>query len=231
MSQTMVVFGFGPGVSTAVAERFGAEGFSVALVARSEAKLTAGVEMLRAKGVKAAAFPADAGDPEAVRGAIAKARAELGPIGVIQWNAFSGQGVSDFLAIDPASVKGVFDVAIVGLLAAVQEALPDLKASGKGAVLVTNGAFGDLNPMLDGFAVAMKAEGVGLANAAKAKLVGLLAARLKAEGVYVGEVTIAGLVKGTGPESPGVPTIESATIAEAFWRLYQARDDTRARVG
>jgi NAD(P)-dependent dehydrogenase (short-subunit alcohol dehydrogenase family) len=212
MSKTIVVVGFGPGVSTAVAEKFGAEGFSVALVARG------------------AAFPADAGDPSAIRGAIAKARAALGPIGAIHWNAYSGVGGGDLMTTDPASLKAVFDVSLVGLLSAAQEALPDLKAAGDGAILVTNGAYGELNPMIDGFAIMQKAEGVALGNAAKAKLVGLLAARLKDEGVHVGEVTIAGVVRGTGPEAPGVPMIESGAVAEAFWGLYKARTDIRARV-
>jgi NAD(P)-dependent dehydrogenase (short-subunit alcohol dehydrogenase family) len=231
MPKTIVVVGYGPGVSTSVAEKFGAEGFSVALLARGEAKLAAGVEALKARGIAACAFPADAGDPASIRGAMAKARDTLGPIGVIHWNAFSGGGFGDLLAVDPATLPGVFDVALVGLLSAVQEALPDLKAAGDGAVLVTNGAFGELTPMIDGFAIAMGEVGVALGNAAKAKLVGLLSARLKGEGVYVGEVTIAGVVKGTGPDSPGVPTIEGAAIADAFWRLYQARDEIRARVG
>jgi NAD(P)-dependent dehydrogenase (short-subunit alcohol dehydrogenase family) len=231
MSKTIVIVGFGPGVSTAVAERFGGEGLSVALIARSQARLTAGVEALKAKGIAAAAFPADAGDLVAIRSAITRARAELGQIGVIHWNAYSGHGLGDLLAADPPSVKSLFDVAIVGLLGAVQEVLPDLKAAPEGAVLVTNGAFGDLNPVVDGFAIALKAEGVAIGNAAKAKLVGLLAARLKDEGVYVGEVTIAGVVRGTGPESPGVPMVESKAVADAFWGLYKARGDIRARVG
>jgi hypothetical protein len=54
---------------------------------------------------------------------------------------------------------------------------------------------------------------------------------LKDEGVYVGEVTIAGVVRGTGPDSPGIPMVEGEAIADAFWRLYKARSDTRARVG
>jgi NAD(P)-dependent dehydrogenase (short-subunit alcohol dehydrogenase family) len=231
MSKTIFVVGYGPGVSTSVAERFGAEGFSVALAARSEAKLAAGVEALKAKGIAADAFPADAGDPASIRGAIAKARAALGPIGVIHWNAYGGRGLGDPLAVDPATLPRVFDVAIVGLLSAVQEALSDLKAAGDGAVLVTNGAFGELNPMIDNIALTLGETGVALGNAAKAKLVGLLSARLKGEGVYVGEVTIAGLVKGTGPDSPGMPTIEGAAIADAFWRLYKARSETRARIG
>jgi NAD(P)-dependent dehydrogenase (short-subunit alcohol dehydrogenase family) len=231
MPKTIVVVGYGPGVSTAMAEKFGAEGFCVALVARNEAKLLAGVEALKANGITAGAFPADAGDPASIRGAIARARAELGPIGVIHWNAYSGAGFGDLLAVDPATLPNLFNVALVGLLSAVQEALPDLKAAGDGAVLVTNGAFGELNPMIDALALALGEVGVPIGNAAKAKLVGLLSARLKGDGVYVGEVTIAGVVKGTGPESPGIPTIEGATIADAFWRLYQARDEIRARVG
>lgn len=231
MPRTIVVVGYGPGVSTAVAEKFGAEGFRVALVARTEGKLAAGVEALKAKGIEAGAFPADAADPASIRGAVTRARAALGPIGAIHWNAYGGQRLGDPLAIDPVALAGVFDVALVGLLSAVQEALPDLKADGEGAVLVTNGAFGELDPMIDAIALTLGEAGLAIGNAAKAKLVGLLSARLKGEGVYVGEVTIAGLVKGTGPEAPGFPTIEGAAIAEAFWRLYKARDETRARIG
>src|SRR5436190_15057783 len=137
ISKTIVVVGFGPGISSAVAEKFGAEGFSVALVGRTAERLAAGVAALKAKGVDAVACPADAGDPAAIRAAIAKARAALGPITVIHWNAY-GRGAGDVMSTDPAAVRGVFDVAVVGLLAAVQEALADMKASKEGGVLVTN---------------------------------------------------------------------------------------------
>jgi NAD(P)-dependent dehydrogenase (short-subunit alcohol dehydrogenase family) len=229
MSKTIVVVGFGPGISTAVADKFGAEGFSVALVARNEERLAAGVDALKTLGVPAAAFPADAGDPASIRAAIAAARAELGPITVIHWNAYSGSDMGDLMVVDPAAVKGVFDVAIVGLLAAVQAALPDLKSSGQGAVLVTNGAFGELAPQIDELVIGMKVMGVALANAAKHKLVGMLSQRLKADGVYVGEVMVAGMVKGTAWAS-GDSGIEASAIAGKFWDLYQARGEIRARV-
>jgi NADP-dependent 3-hydroxy acid dehydrogenase YdfG len=229
MSKTIVVVGFGPGISTAVAERFGAAGFSVALVARSHERLVAGVAALQKKGIAAGAFPADAADPGAIAAAIAEARAQLGPITIIHWNAFGGVETGDLLVADPAAVGGVFDVAVVGLLAAVQQALPDLKAARDGAVLVTNGAFGDMAPAMDQLAIALKGMGVALGNAAKAKLVGLLAQALKGEGVYVGEVTVAGAVKGTAWSS-GDEGIDAATIASKFWDLYQARDAVRARV-
>jgi NADP-dependent 3-hydroxy acid dehydrogenase YdfG len=228
MSKSIVVVGFGPGISTAVADRFGAEGFDVALVARSEERLAAGVEALKAKGVAGAAIAADASDPAAIRAAIARARAVFGPITAIHWNAYGGAEVQDLLAADPASVRAVFDVAVVGLLAAVQEALADLKSSGEGAVLVTNGAFGEISPQVDAYATTLKTVGVALANAAKHKLVGLLAERLKGEGVYVGEVMVAGMVKGTAWSSG--EGLEASAIAGKFWELYQARGDIRARV-
>jgi NAD(P)-dependent dehydrogenase (short-subunit alcohol dehydrogenase family) len=177
--------------------------------------------------VTALAIPADAADPASIGAAIARAHTELGPVSVLHWNAYGGGETGDLVAADPATVGAVFDVAIVGLLAAVQAALPDLKAAG-GAVLVTNGAFGDDTPAIDQLAVNLKSMGVALANAAKRKLVGLLAARLAADGVYVGEVTIAGAVQGTAWAREG--GIESSRIAEAFWTLYQGRGETRARV-
>jgi NADP-dependent 3-hydroxy acid dehydrogenase YdfG len=175
MGKTILVVGFGPGISTAVAEKFGSSGLSVALVARNEEKLAAGVKALKAKGVDAAAFPADAGDPSAIRAVVRKARAALGPIAVVHWNAYGGAAAGDLLSSDAGAVRSVFDAAVVGLLAAVQEALPDLKNAKDGAVLVTNGAFGEINAQMDELAVQSKAMGLGLANAAKHKLVGLLA--------------------------------------------------------
>jgi short-subunit dehydrogenase len=229
MAKTILVVGFGPGISTAVAEKFGSSGFSVALVARNEDRLAAGVKALKAKGIEAAAFAADAGDPTSIRAAVGKARAALGPIAVIEWTAYGGAEAGDLLTSDAATVRSVFDVAIVGLLAAVQEALPDLKAAKDGAVLVTNGAFGDVSPQIDAYAVGSKAMGLALANAAKHKLVGLLSEQLKADGVYVGEVMVAGSVKGTAWDN-GSATIDPATIANKFWELYTGRGEIRARV-
>lgn len=228
MSKTIVVTGFGPGISTAVAEKFGSEGFSVALVGRSEQRLAAGVESLKAKGIAAGAFAADAGDPTAIRGALAQARAALGPITVLHWNAFGGREATNFLTADAATIRGVFDVAIIGLLAAVQEALPDLRSTREGAVLVTNGAFGVVSPQIDALALALSASGVALANAAKHKLVGLLSEQLKADGVYVGEVMVAGGIKGT--PTGGDDGIPGAKVADKFWELYQTRGEIRAQI-
>lgn len=228
MSATIAIVGFGPGTATAVAGKFGAEGFSVALIGRDEERLAAGVSALKARGVTASAFLGDAADPASIRSAIRAVRSELGPITVIHWNAYGGTEAGDLLSADPAAVRSVFDVAVFGLLAATDEVLSDLKKSDGGAILVANGAFGEVSPEIDEYATNLHVMGVALANAAKHKLVGLLAQRLKGDGVHVGEVMIDGTIKGT--PTGGGNSIDPSVIAEKYWELYRSRGETRAVV-
>lgn len=230
LPKTLVIFGFGPGISSSVAETFAAQGFSVALVARSQERVAAGVAALIVQGIAAAGFIADAGDPEAVRSVIGQVREQFGSITAIHWNAAAtgGTPAGDFLTAAPDEMHSIFDVSVIGFLAAVQEALPELRALGEGAILVTHGAFGELRPQVDEAAVQFKFMGIALANAAKHKLVGLLAQRLRDDRIYVGEITIAGAIRGTpwGNET----SIDPAVVAQRFWELYQARSELRARL-
>ncbi len=228
MSETIVIVGFGPGTGTAVAKKFGENGFSLALVGRNEQKLAASVSELKAQGMNAFGFPADAGDTESIRAAIRAVRSQIGPITVIQWNAYSGLEAGDLLNVDLSSLRSIFDVSVFGLLAATEEALADLKGSGNGAILVANGAFGEASPEMDEISVRIPAMGLALSNAAKNKLAGLLAQRLKGEGVYVGEVMVHGAIKGTSSGNGG--SIDPAIIADKYWELYKSRSETRASV-
>jgi NADP-dependent 3-hydroxy acid dehydrogenase YdfG len=229
MAKTIFVGGYGPGISKAVAEKFGAEGFTVALVARNADRLAAGVKELEAKGIKAAAFPVDLSDPAAVRGAIGKVRETLGPITVVQWNAYS-TGAGDLLTATAEEFRSVLDIATVSLVAAVQAALPDLKASKESAVLVTNGGLGFFEDQVDAMGVNWNVMGLSVANSAKHKIVRLLSQKLKSDGVYVGEVIVLGMVKGTAFDS-GNATIEPATVAARFFELYRARTAMTTQVG
>src|SRR5437016_554680 len=100
MSKSILVVGYGPGISNAVAEKFGKEGFSVTLVARNEERLAAGVKALEAKGIAATAAPADASNPASIAAAFVKARAAHGPISVIHWNAYGGAAAGDLMSAD-----------------------------------------------------------------------------------------------------------------------------------
>jgi len=223
MAKTIIVAGYGPGISAAVAEKFGAQGFQVALVGRSTEKLNAGVKALEAKGVTAAAFTADLGDPAAVRGVVEQVRAAFGPIAVLEWTAYTpGTVGGDLLAAKPEEVRSIFDVSIVGLLAAVQALRPDLESE-QGALLVTNGGAGFVDPDMDAMITQYGMMGLGVANAAKHKLVGLLAKKLETDGIYVTEIMISGVIKGTAFDQGQMPAIEGATVANKYWELYTGR--------
>jgi NADP-dependent 3-hydroxy acid dehydrogenase YdfG len=135
-----MIVGFGPGTSTAVAEKFGKEGFSVALIGRNAERLSSGASALKAQRIDAFAFPADAADQASIRAAVRTVREKVGPITVLHWNAYGGLDAGDLLAADSAALHRLFDVAVSGLLAAADESLPDLKSNGDGAILVSNGA-------------------------------------------------------------------------------------------
>jgi short-subunit dehydrogenase len=228
MAKTIIVGGYGPGISAAVAEKFGAEGFSVALVARNAERLATGVRALEAKGVKAAAFPADLGDASAARDVIAKVRSTFGPITALHWNAYASDA-GDLLSADTAALHRAFDVAVSGLLAAVQELLPDLKKEKDAAVLVTNGGYGLFDAKVNAYAIQTNSMGLALANSAKHKLVGLLNEKLKSDGIYVGELMVLGTVKGTSWDS-GNATLEASAIASKFWELFGTRTEVWAQI-
>jgi len=226
MSKTIIVAGYGPGISNAVATRFGREGFSVALVARNAERLAAGVKALAAANIKAEAFTADLADTNAIADLVGAIRSKLGPIAAVHWNAYAG-GAGDLTTAPVSELTAVLGIATTSLLATVQAALGDLRAA-KGAVLVTNGGFGILDPKLDSIAATINAMGLSVANAAKRKLVGTLAAKLRPD-VYVGEVVVTGSVKGSAWDD-GTATLEASKIADKFWALYQGRSETSVMI-
>ncbi|MFO0612925.1 MAG: SDR family NAD(P)-dependent oxidoreductase [Polyangiaceae bacterium] len=225
MKRTILVCGHGPGISHAVAKKFGAEGFAVALVARSADKLAAAASELEAAGLSAKAFPCDLGDPEAVRGVVRRAREALGPIHVVHYNAYTG-GAGDLTTAPIDELRKAIDVSVSGMIAVTQESLADLRES-KGALLVTGGGLAFFDPKVDGMAVSWGSMGLAVAKAAQHKAVGLLHAKLAPEGVYVGEVVVLGLVKGTAWDH-GNATLEPSAIADKFHAMFQSRTDATA---
>lgn len=216
-----MVCGYGPGISSSVAKRFGDEGFSVALVARSEDKLEQGAAALSEAGITAKAFPCDLSDPAAVKKLVGDVHEALGPVAAIHWNAYAGLA-GDLTTADPTELRTVLDVGVVGAVAAVQAALDDLKAE-EGAVLITGGGFAFYEESVDQMTVQWGAMGLAVAKAAQHKLTGLLHQKLKEDGVFVGSVVVLGLVKGTAFDQGG-DGLEPDEIAGAFWKLHQGRD-------
>jgi NAD(P)-dependent dehydrogenase (short-subunit alcohol dehydrogenase family) len=225
MSKTILIFGYGTGISKAIALKFGKEGYACALVARNADRLTAAVAELAQSGITAHAFPADLGSVAAVKDVVGAAHGKLGGIGAIHWNAYSG-AAGDVLAAPPEDLTAAIGLATTSLLAAVQAALPDLKAN-KGAILVTNGGLGFFDAQVDKMGVDWNCMGLSVANSAKHKLCALLAHKLAGDGVYVGEIMVTGTVKGTAFDQ-GNANLDPGDIAAKFWSLAQARTDHTA---
>ena len=224
MKKTIVVCGYGVGISRAVARKFSAEGFQLALVARDAKKLAEAAQSFTESGAVARAFPCDLSDSDAIAPLFAKIREALGPIAVLHWNAHSSLG-GDLTTTDLADVRKNLNLGVVSLVSAVQQVLPDLRgAKDSAAVLITGGGFALYEPQVDKLAAKFGSMGLAVTKAAQHKLTGVLHQKLKDEGIFVGEVTVMGLVKGTSHDR-GNATIEASTVADKFWEIYKARAD------
>ncbi len=228
-TKTIVVCGYGPGISQAVARKFGGEGFQVALVARSAEKVAAGARDLGDAGIASKGFACDLGEPDAVKKMIGDVRATLGSITAIHYNAYAPVA-GDLLTASMEDLRKLYDVGVVGLVAALQASLEDMRAQkGTSAVLVTGGGFALDEDEVNEMVVRYGAMGMGLAKAAQHKLANLLHHELKPEGIFVGELLVLGIVKGT-PLDVGQATLDPAKVADALHALYTARDAAVGRV-
>src|SRR3954469_2910667 len=83
---SVAIVGAGPGIGASVARRFAREGLAVGLIARSPQTIEATRATLPG-GARSTAAVADAADEVAMRAALDAVAAELGPIGVLVYNA------------------------------------------------------------------------------------------------------------------------------------------------
>src|SRR5262245_33396763 len=99
-----VVTGVGPGTGAALARRF-APDYRVALLARNAERL----EKLAAELPGVRAYPVDVADLDALRGALARVRAEMGAPSVLLHNAVAG-GFGSFDSVTPEAFEQRFRV-------------------------------------------------------------------------------------------------------------------------
>jgi NADP-dependent 3-hydroxy acid dehydrogenase YdfG len=204
MGKVVAIVGMGPGVSAAVARRFGREGYAVAALARRADALQKEVETLGAAGVQARAYAADAADTAALAEALERAAGAQGGIDVLVYNA-AGMRHKPLDQLAAHELAADLRVSVVGALAAVQTVLPAMRARGSGTLLFTGGGFA-FEPM-----PALASLGAG--KAALRNLAFSLHGALKEHGIHAATVTIGGLVK------PGTP-FDPDRIAECYWTLH-----------
>lgn len=127
-----LVAGVGRGTGGAVARRFAAAGYRVAMLARSEGRLKEFMADLDGS----LAIPCDVADERAVNAAVATCTAELGVPDVVVHNAPRGV-VGTFQDIDPQDMEEAFRVNTMSLLYMARAVAPGMIERGSGAIIVT----------------------------------------------------------------------------------------------
>ncbi len=212
MSQPVcVVTGVGPGTGSALARRFAAGGYRVAMLARNAERLAA----LEADIPNAKAFPCDVADPARIDAAITDVEATLGKPDVLIHNAVRGV-FGNFLDIDPAHMNRAFQINTMGLLHLARRVAPAMIAAGKGAIICTgNTSALRGRPRYTGFAPTKAAQRI-LAEA--------MARDLGPKGVHVAYIVIDAVIDiaWTRERFAGKPDgffIKPAAIADEAWHI------------
>ena len=202
-----VVTGVGPGTGAALARRFAADGYRVALLARDETRLA----KLAAELPSARAFPVDVADLDALRATLARVRGELGAPSVLLHNAVAG-GFGTFETVKPEALEHRFRVNVTSLLVLAQELAPAMIEAGWGAIAVT----GNTSAWRGKAAFA----GFAPTNAAQRILAESLARSLGPKGVHVAYVVTDAVIdvpwaRKAMPDRPDEFFIQPSGIADA----------------
>jgi len=208
-----VIVGAGPGNGAAFARRFTRAGHRVALLARDPV----GLADLTAEIPGAQGYPCDATEAVEVEATFARIRADLGPVGVLIYNA-STRDFGDLDHTDPDTFERAWRVNALGCLLATRQAVGDMRQAGAGSIVVI-GATASLKGAA-GFVA------FGSAKAAQRSLAQSLARQLGPEGIHVAHVVIDAVVdmpasRAMFPDRPDDFFAQAEDIAESVYFLTQ----------
>lgn len=118
------------GIGRAIADALAAEGVHVGVCARNAAEVEETVAALKSRGVNACGAVVDIRDAAAYQGWVTAAGAELGGIDIFIANVSAGGGMGE------DAWRANFETDLLGTTRGIDAALPALKASGSGAIVV-----------------------------------------------------------------------------------------------
>jgi NAD(P)-dependent dehydrogenase (short-subunit alcohol dehydrogenase family) len=199
---TVLVVGAGPRLGGAIARRFGADGYDVALLSDDETSVAALGVALQDDGITTGWAVADTRDDEAVRAAIGRFAEHTGGIDVAVHNVSVWRDAS---VLDLTTEQVLDDVHAGGasLFAITQAVAPAMIAAGGGTILATGSAAAD--------APSPGAPTLGIQKAALRAVVRALALELGPQGVHCATVTINGVL--------GTPGFDPAAIADLYFEI------------
>ncbi|EOD67240.1 SDR family NAD(P)-dependent oxidoreductase [Amycolatopsis vancoresmycina] len=229
MSKVLAVLGVGPGLGLSIAHRFGREGFTTALVSRSDTRHATYRASLA--GIDARTYTADVTDETRLHDVLARITADTGEIDTVYFgpaDATSGPGITPLTEAGPEVLRASIESFMLPAARLAGAVLPDMLARGSGSLLFAGGLSGKYPmPMLGSLAPA---------SAALRMYVLTLHAALRETGVYAGILTIGGLIERgdihrafTAQDHGFTPgTLDPDDIAGQAWSLYAERDRAEA---
>jgi NAD(P)-dependent dehydrogenase (short-subunit alcohol dehydrogenase family) len=227
-SGVALLVGAGDAIGAAVAQRFAAGGYSVCLARRDADKSRSLVAEITASGGSAHAIGTDVRNEEAVQALFAQVEAELGPVEVCLFNA--GANVkSPLIETSSKLFFKAWELACYAGFLTGREAARYMLPRGRGTILFT-GATASVRGG-SGFA-AFAAAKFGLRAVAQS-----MARELAPKNIHVAHLIIDGAIDseairrrlsaatGVMPELSPDSLIQTSSVAEAYWALYnQSRD-------
>jgi NAD(P)-dependent dehydrogenase (short-subunit alcohol dehydrogenase family) len=175
------VVGVGPGNGAAFVRRFAAEGYAVAMMARS----TDFTGELAGKVPGSRAYACDVGNETSVKEAFAAARRDLGEADVVVYNAGSGVW-GNIEEVSAADFEASWRVNALGAFLVSKEVVGPMKAKGRGSIVIIGATASRRGvPRTTAFAPA---------KAAQRSLAEAMARTLWPAGIHVSLVIVDGVV-------------------------------------
>ena len=138
-ARIVVVSGASAGIGRAVARRFGAAGWRVALIARGTDGLEAARDEIERAGGEAMVIQADVADESAVEAAAGRVEREWGPIEVWVNNAMV-TAFCEFMDMPPADFRRATEVTYFGSVWGIRAALSRMLARDRGVIVQVGSA-------------------------------------------------------------------------------------------
>jgi short-subunit dehydrogenase len=228
MSNSIAVFGAGPGLGQAVAHRYARAGYDVILVGRHREPLELLAADLARTGATAHVITADLSHTDAAPQLAEQIRAKVGDLDALYYGPTPDGDFVPAAKLTPQYAQELMPLSFYTLVALVQEFLPHMLERNDGAILTAQGASTKQGPP--------NMSGPGPAQAAQRNYLQSLHAEVAKKGVYVGMLYIGAAIensafhtqmekaKAAGEPVWEMPVVAPARLADLLWNMHQTRE-------
>jgi short-subunit dehydrogenase len=232
MSNSIAVFGAGPGLGQAVAHRYARAGYDVILVGRRREPLELLAADLTSAGATAHVIAADLADTDTTTELADQIRAKVGDLDAFYYAPTPDGDFVPAVKLTRHCAEQFMPLTFYTLVALVQEFLPHMLEQGDGAILTAQGASTKHGPP--------NMSGPGPAQAAQRNYLQSLHAEVAEKGVYVGMLYIGAAIadsafhtqmemaRAAGEPVWEMPVVAPAYLADLIWNMHRTREQAEA---